>query len=270
LKQIANSNSIACRLKRIWPGFKQPMRDALSRPAIARLVDDHADIVLSSPDQVSAKLRGRASEVLDDTERSRAARLVSDRGRNLFIFSHGLLRLTLAHYLDADARELCFTRSPQGRPELDTRGIVPIRFNLSHTDGLVGCVIARSADCGIDVESLGSIEYRDLVAPVLAPTEYAALLELGEEERRDRFLEIWTLKEAYLKARGLGLSRRLRDIAFSGFGDELRCSVSPEVDDGPVWRFLSRKANSRHRVAAALRTDGRPATFSIIKADMFL
>ena len=46
----------------------------------------------------------------------------SDRDRNLFIFSRGLLRLTLAHYVDADARELRFTRSPLGRPELDTRG----------------------------------------------------------------------------------------------------------------------------------------------------
>jgi 4'-phosphopantetheinyl transferase len=246
------------------------MHYARSQPAFARLVDDHADIVLGYPDQASAKLRSRASEVLDDTERSRAARFASDRDRNLFVFSHGLLRLTLAHYVDADARELRFTRSPLGRPELDARGLMPIRFNLSHTDGLVGCVVARSADCGIDVESLGSIEYLDLVARVLAPTEYAALLALDEEDRRDRFLEIWTLKEAYLKARGLGLSCPLRDIAFSGFDNERRCSVGPKVDDGRAWRFLSCKPNSRHRVAAALRTDGRTATFSIIKTEMFL
>jgi 4'-phosphopantetheinyl transferase len=246
------------------------MHYARTRPAIARLVDDHADIVLGYPDQASAKLRSRASEVLDDTERSRAARFASDRDRNLFIFSHGLLRLSLAHYLDADARELRFTRLPLGRLELNTRGIMPIRFNLSHTEGLVGCVIARSADCGIDVQSLRCVEYRDLVARVLAPIEYAAWLALDEEDQRDRFLEIWTLKEAYLKGRGLGLSYPLRDIAFSGFGNECRCSVGATVGDGRAWRFLSCKPDSRHRVAAAIRTDGRTANFSIIKTDMFL
>src|SRR5215475_5606508 len=213
------------------------MHYARSRPATARLVDDHADVVLGYPDQASAKLRRCASEVLDDGERSRAACFASDRDRNLFIFSHGLLRLTLAHYLDADARELRFMKSARGRPELAARGIPPIRFNLSHTHGLVGCVITRSADCGVDVESLGNIEYRELIARVLAPVEYAALLALDEEDRRDRFLEIWTLKEAYLKARGLGLSCPLCDIAFSGFGNECRCSVDSEVDDGHGWRF---------------------------------
>jgi 4'-phosphopantetheinyl transferase len=230
---------------------------------------DHADVVLSRPDQANARLRARASKVLDEAERSRAARFAFARDRDLFIFSHGFLRLTLAHYMGADARELCFTRSPRGRPELATA--TPIRFSLSHTDGLVACVIASSADCGVDVESLGRVEYRDLVGSVLAPAESAALMALGEEDRRDRFLEIWTLKEAYLKGRGLGLSFPLRDIAFSGFDSECRCTVAPDVDDdGRAWRFWSGRPTSQHRAAAALRTDGRAATFSIIEAEAFL
>jgi 4'-phosphopantetheinyl transferase len=251
-------------------GFRSPMRYVRTRPANARIADNHADIILGYPDQASAEWRRRASEVLDDTERVRAGRFVFDRDRDLFIFSHGLLRLTLAHYVGADAHELRFTTSPLGRPELDMGGMMPIRFNLSHTDGLVGCIVARSADCGIDVERLDRIDYRDLVARVLAPVEYTAWLALDEEEQRDRFTEIWTLKEAYLKGRGLGLSHPLSDIAFSGYGDERRCTVGPEVDDGGAWRFLSCKPNSRHRVATALRTDGRTATFSIIKPDLFL
>jgi 4'-phosphopantetheinyl transferase len=251
-------------------GLRSPMRYGRTRPANARLADDHADIVLSYPDQASAKLRRQANEVLDDTERARAARFAFDRDRDLFIFSHGLLRLTLAHYVGADARELRFTTSLLGRPELDTDGMMPVRFNLSHTDGLVGCIVARSADCGIDVERLGRIDYPGLVSRVLAPVEYVAWLALDEEDQRDRFAEIWTLKEAYLKGRGLGLSHPLSDIAFSGYGDERRCTVGPEVDDGGAWRFLSCKPNLHHRVAAALRTDGRAATFSIIKTESFL
>jgi 4'-phosphopantetheinyl transferase len=241
-----------------------------SRSAIAPLADDHADIVLGYPGLASPRLRHLASEVLDDVERSHAARFAFDRDRDLFIFSHGLLRLALAHYLDGDARELRFTKSPLGRPELDSRGTRPIRFNLSHTDGLVACVIARCADCGVDVQCRGRFDYRNLVARVLAPMEYATWLALDEEGQHDRFLEIWTLKEAYLKGRGLGLSYPLRDIVFSGFGNELRCSVGPETDDGRSWSFLSCKPNAQQRVAAALRTDGRTATFSIVNADAFL
>lgn len=242
----------------------------LVRPSFARLVEDHADIVIGRPDQASGLTRAYANAVLDDGERSRAARFVFERDRELFIFSHGLLRLILARYLNADARELRFTTSPGGRPELAGAGGVQIRFNLSHTDGLIAYVITRCADCGVDVECLGRVDYRDLVASVLAPSECEAVFTLDEGSRRDRFLEIWTLKEAYIKGRGLGLSHPLREVAFSGFDDERRCTIGANVsNDGHAWRFWSGKPTSWHRAAAALRTDGRAATFSIIEGAVF-
>ena len=244
------------------------MRSFPFRFSVSGLVDNHADIVLARPDQASASARVRASEVLDESERFRASRFVFERDRELFIFSHGLLRLVLARYLDADARELRFNSSPGGRPELAIVGSLPIRFNLSHTDGLVACAVTRLADCGVDVESLGRVHYRDLIAVVLAPSEYAELMALDEGYRRDRFLEIWTLKEAYLKGRGLGLSHPLHTIAFSGFDGERRLTVDSDVDDiGRAWRFWSRRPTSRHRACAALRTDGGAASFFIIEAE---
>ncbi|WP_245484801.1 4'-phosphopantetheinyl transferase family protein [Rhizobium ruizarguesonis] len=175
------------------------------------------DIFLSQPREASVRLWNAARDVLNEEERQRARRFVFDRDRDMYVFSHGLLRLLLARYMVADPRELTFASAPGGRPELVSPSSAPIRFNLSHTDGLVGCILTQKADCGLDVEQIGRVDYRHLVPTALAPEERSALLGLAEADRPDRFCEIWTLKEAYLKGRGLGISYPIRNISFSGF-----------------------------------------------------
>lgn len=243
---------------------------AAAGSSLARLQGSHhADVILARPDRASATALGRAHAVLDDAERACAAAFAFQRDRDLYAFSHGFLRLTLARYLDADARALRFCRDVGGRPELSTAGPAPIRFNLSHTEGLVACVVTASAPCGVDVEGFARIDYRRLAASVLNGAERNALMALGDAQRRDRLLEIWTLKEAYLKARGLGLSQPLRELAFSDFGAAPRCDVGPTLNDcGAAWRFWSGAPTSRHRAAAAIRTDGQAASFSIVDAEI--
>ena len=237
---------------------------------LARLQCGHnADVVLAQPERASAAALGRAHAVLDDAERARAAAFARQRDRDLYAFSHGFLRLTLARYLGADARALRFRCGAAGRPELMSAGRAPIRFNLSHTEGLVACIVTGSAPCGVDVESFARIDHRKLPARLLAAPEADALMALSEALRRDRLLEIWTLKEAYLKARGLGLSKPLRDIAFSDFGAAPRCAVGPGLDDrGSAWRFWSGAPTPHHRAAAAIRTGGEAASFSILDAEI--
>src|SRR5262249_1633095 len=144
-----------------------------------------------------------------------------------------------AENLDCAPRDLRFvTDGPGGRPEL-AASHPPLRFNLSHTHGLVACVVARAA-CGVDVESLGTADHDELAPSVLAPTELADYRALPDTERRERLLEIWTLKESYLKGIGLGLSRPLDSVAFTDFGTEPRCN-------DPAWRFRSARVTARHR-----------------------
>jgi 4'-phosphopantetheinyl transferase len=194
------------------------MRSVPFRFSISGLIDHKADVVFARPDRASAAERSRATDVLDDNERARAAKFVFDRDRELFIFSRGFLRLSLGRYLAADARDLRFVTGPTGRPELASPACKTIRFNLSHTEGLVGAIFTRAQDCGVDVENrVRAGDYKELISTVLAPAEAAELMLLNEEGRPDRFLEIWTLKEAYLKGRGLGLSYPPRSVSFSGF-----------------------------------------------------
>jgi 4'-phosphopantetheinyl transferase len=161
----------------------------------------------------------------DDTplsagEHARATRFLAEADRRDYIAAHVLLRRALSSVDPAYApREWEFAAGERGRPELRDRRI---RFNLSHTRGLVACVIAAT-DCGIDVEPV-ELE-RDLPRRrVLTADESAALAALPVAEQPLRYARLWTLKEAYAKARGLGL-----DLPF----DRLRVDLTdpPQVTD---------------------------------------
>src|SRR5262249_7502861 len=156
------------------------------------------DLWLGRPEDLDAHARALLVDMLDDTERERSRRFVFERDRECYTVAHGLLRLTLARYVDADPRRLRFAEQANGRTELAAdAGYPPLRFNLSHTDGLVACVVTATADCGVDIERGTRVNYRDLIPIVLAPSEASELAGLAEAQRADRFLEIWTLKEAY-------------------------------------------------------------------------
>jgi 4'-phosphopantetheinyl transferase len=219
------------------------------------------------PDDVGAQSRSFLFAMLDATERERARRFVFDLDRDCYIFAHALLRLTLARYLDADPHTLRFIVGANGRPELAAfSGSIPPRFNLSHTRGLVACIVAATTECGVDVERVGRVSYRELMPVLFAASEAAELDRLPEEQRADRFLEIWTLKEAYLKARGLGLTVPLKDIAFTCFGPAPRCTFGPALgDDGCAWRFWSGRPTDVHRAAVAMRTGAGGSIFSIFE-----
>lgn len=100
-----------------------------------------------------------------------------------------------------------FERSTLGRPEVDRPGWARgLHFNLSHTDGLVACVVARDARCGVDVERpLQALPVHRLAGAVLSDRERHDLADVPPAGRQELFLRYWTLKEAYLKAIGAGM-----------------------------------------------------------------
>jgi 4'-phosphopantetheinyl transferase len=149
---------------------------------------------------------------LSATERDRMARLYFARDRQAYAAAHALVR----HLLSACAPEVApgawqFTVSSYGRPELPPPW-ERLRFNLSHTDGLVACVAGLDVDCGIDVEAvrprhagLGTAG-QALASYALAPSERQVVSAAPEDLRPWLFCRYWTLKEAYVKARGMGMS----------------------------------------------------------------
>lgn len=197
--------------------------------------------------------------VLSPAEVDAMHRFRFERHRILYAFAHGALRRTLAEYVGADPRALTFTTTSNGRPELTGR---EVRFNLSHTAGLVLVGVARTEDIGVDAELVEAERGRDeqLAARVFAPRELAAWRNEPDEWRATRFFDRWTLKEAYIKARGDGLSLELRRFGFPSLAENPR--IETDFDATDAWQFLSFAPTPFHRAAAAVR-DANPVYWRV-------
>jgi 4'-phosphopantetheinyl transferase len=150
-----------------------------------------------------------------------------------------------------------FAAGPHGRPEVaEPREHRGLRFNLSHTDGLVGCALVREHPVGFDVESLArATDVAPIAARFFAPPEAAALRALPAAARRRRFFDYWTLKEAYLKATGRGLSGSLSRFAFElAAGAPIRLVLPPgDAEDAAAWQFALLQVGAGHTAAVAVR-----------------
>ncbi|MCO6179733.1 4'-phosphopantetheinyl transferase superfamily protein [Ciceribacter sp. RN22] len=180
--------------------------------------------------------------------------------RAAYVAAHALLRHMLSKALGGDPKAWAFEAGPLGKPALAAVHLRPwLHFNISHARGLVACVIA-GVPVGVDVEaSDGNVP--SAVAERFAPGERAMLAKAAGAEYRSIFFRLWTLKEAYLKATGEGLSGRLDSPAFQL--DPLRVTLWPS-ENGPAepnnpdaWRFFECLPCDGYRLALAARRPNR-------------
>ncbi len=155
-------------------------------------------------------------------ERSRAERFHFPKDSEHFIVARGLLRAILGRYLDVEPSQLRFSYSPYGKPSLAREsGAGDLCFNVSHADGLALYAVTRGRDIGIDVERIRADFANEQVAEqFFSPQEVAALRALPGSMQSLAFFNCWTRKEAYIKARGEGLSLPL---------DQFDVSLTPGV-----------------------------------------
>jgi 4'-phosphopantetheinyl transferase len=156
------------------------------------------------------------SQWLDGDEEARRERFVFERDAHAYLVGHAMLRAVLARHTGVSPSRLRFQRNDEGRPELGPpERDLGLRFNLSRTAGLTVMAVAHRRALGVDVEFTGARHQIEEVAEAaFTAPELQALRRLPAEERPDAAYRLWTLKEAYLKARGLGLSRGLEAVAF--------------------------------------------------------
>lgn len=204
--------------------------------------------------------------LLDDAERARAARFRFARHRREFLATHALTRVALSHAYPLPPHAWSFSLNPYGKPSP-----VPqcgLHFNQSNSVELAVCLVARpglqgsaaTAEVGVDVESSArAAGIVPLASRVFSAAERAQLDALLAAERPDRALSLWTLKEAYIKARGMGLSLPLQRISFLFDAPQaIRFEVESGVDDNPGrWRFC-RFDHAGHRIALAVEVNAVP------------
>jgi 4'-phosphopantetheinyl transferase len=149
----------------------------------------------------SAQEVGALGGILTADELLRAGAVKSERGRKRAVVARAAVRVLLARYLDAAPEALAFAAGPHGKPRLDGPD-APLRFNLSHSDGLALIAVARDVELGADVERVRPRhDLPGLGRRVFSEAERDAV---GESEHA--FYRHWTAKEAYVKAIGHGVA----------------------------------------------------------------
>jgi 4'-phosphopantetheinyl transferase len=152
-----------------------------------------------------AEASGADGRTLSAGERRRAARLPEGVIRSRYVFAHGALRRVLSRYLGETDGEIALAATPAGKPLLADRP-ERLRFNLSHTAGLVAVAVSRSRDVGVDVERIRHLPDAGPIAARWFPAGVRALVEASPPEDRDRtFFACWTRLEARVKAAGTGI-----------------------------------------------------------------
>jgi len=196
-----------------------------------------------------------AQQTLSAQEHVRARRLMFPSDRVAFVAAHALLRQTLSRYECVAPDQWVFTQNAYGKPGLAAaHGGMSLQFNLTHTRGLVACVVSRNGDVGVDVESARSrVSPLELATRFFSAQEAASLLACPEDARHARFAELWTLKEAYIKALGLGLSHPLDTFGFVRADSAPFRFEPPSGEDPTAWQFGLYAPTPDYRMAVAIQ-----------------
>ena len=196
-------------------------------------------------------------KLMNGEEQAQLQRFHFEKHRHQYLITRALVRTTLSRYATLPPQEWRFSKNEYGRPEiLPSAKFPPLRFNLSHADGLISCGVVLAQDIGVDVELTTRIDnLRELAEHSFSPNEVHDFSQLPLEDQRDRFFEYWTLKESYIKARGMGLSLPLTQFSFHLSADRpIGISFDPRLKDHPHdWHFWLLQPTSTHKATVAIR-----------------
>ncbi len=208
---------------------------------------------------------------LNAEELARARRFRMPHHQRRWAVARATVRHVLAGYLECPPAQVAFCYGPQGKPALASGGEVGLRFNLSHSHERVLVGVTWNRELGIDLERFRPMKnHQALAERYFSAWEAAALAALPDDQRLPAFFRTWTRKEAYLKARGTGLTERLRN-----FDVEVRPSepcrllaTRPQAEECHRWYLIHLDCGTDYVAAAAVegspvvvrRFDWRPPT----------
>jgi 4'-phosphopantetheinyl transferase len=177
--------------------------------------------------------------ILSPAESERAKKFKFDKHRNRFIAGRGAMRVILGKYLDATPADIRFVCLANGKPDL-VEGFegAGLHFNLSHTEDLALLAVTRVGRIGVDVECVRPIKNVDeLVARFFSPRENEIFQKVPDKDKPAAFFNLWTRKEALLKATGEGITKSLSLVEVSFLpGEAARLlSISGNAESAGRW-----------------------------------
>ena len=192
---------------------------------------------------------------LSPEEQARAARFKFKRDQDRYIVAHAALRAILARYTSEEPAKLKFVDGPSGKPKLAPPWTATgLEFNLSHSHERALVAVNRGAEVGVDIEFVrADFEVHEIARHFFTKREAATLRKLPEDLQRQAFYKCWTSKEAFLKAKGTGLSGKLDEVEITLAG-ELQVQIHAHVAG---WLLVP--LNPGDEYESALVIESRPA-----------
>ncbi|MFO0555816.1 MAG: 4'-phosphopantetheinyl transferase superfamily protein [Polyangiaceae bacterium] len=205
------------------------------------------ELIVATPSEKLASLHDdelvrRFGLTAEDLARGRA--LAFERDRIEHLSSRVLVRTALAARLHTSPHDIVLARGQWGRPHLVGSSARELDFNLAHANGLLALLVGpANLRFGVDVEDTSRPRDLAIASDFFAPSEVSALEALPREHRLQRFYRLWTAKEAYIKARGMGLAIPLDAFAFQFDAERTSLQIdsgvpvleSGERDRGADW-----------------------------------
>lgn len=198
----------------------------------------------------------RLEACLSEEEVERKNRFIFYEDQDAYVTAHALLRFCLSIYSKILPDQWRFQCESGGRTQIDSKqNFLDLQFSLSHTKKMVGCLIAKGTDCGFDIEKVGRIaDPLGFAKQFFTPNEVSILAALTDIEQSVLFTQLWSLKEAYLKAKGIGLR-----IPLNCFGFEIESTnheiifYPPANDVSSNYQFCLHELPNHHWAAIAIK-----------------
>jgi len=245
--QASAGLTLMTALDRLW----------LPPPAGLALSRDDVHVWRASLELPASRVQSLKHTLAAD-ELSRAERFHFQKDRKHFIVARGLFRAILSRYFDMEPGQLRFRYSPYGKPALATTpGQDTLSFNVSHSHGLALYAITRGREIGVDLERISAdLDCEQIAARFFSPRENAVLRALPTELKSKAYFNCWTRKEAYIKARGGGLSLPLDQFDVSLAPGEPAMLLNTSGDRQEATRWSLRALTPGPGYVAALAVEG--------------
>lgn len=209
-------------------------------------------------DQPPSQIQGFLHSLAAD-ERTRVGRFYFERDREHFIAARGVLRTILGCYSNRAPECLSFCYGSHGKPALAGESDRDaIRFNVSHSHGVALYAVTRGREVGIDLERVRfDLAVMEIAERFFSRREVAMLRTLPTEEQRQEFFRYWTRKEAYIKARGEGLTLPLDQCDVSLAPGDPDAVLGTQGDPTEASRWFLQELTPAPGYVAALAVEGR-------------
>jgi len=232
----------------VWP----------SPPKLLCLAGDEVHVWRAALDLPQDRLR-ELRALLSGDELNRADRLIRVQDRSAFVAGRGILRDIMGRYLRIAPEEVSFSYGKHGKPSLDRGEAGVLRFNASHSSGLLLIAVTLDREIGIDVERvrpLGDVDA--IVERFFSEREKMEFRLVSPDVKHEAFYACWTRKEAYLKAIGEGLGHPLRIFSVSVLPTEAAGFSAQGLSSEETSSWALRDLRPQGGYAAAVAVRGPP------------